>query len=304
MSMFLRLARLSRATTGRPIVAIASANGRRSIGSVSAIDSSIFRTLLGTEEIRKVCQSRVYQWLFSLLDHANSFQVFDDEAYIRRCIDAEAALARAQSNCGVIPKDIGPRITQKVKESNLDFERLRHETEIVGYPILPLVRQLSAICGDEAGKYVHWGATTQDIMDMAIVLQMKEGLNIIERLLKDVIKTLRELSEKYKDTPMAGRTHLQHALPVTFGYKCAVWLSGFQRHAERLEQLRNRVLLVQFGGAAGTLSSLGSGNDGVRVRKALAEELGLNDPPISWHVARDGIAEVSFHLIMSTREPY
>jgi adenylosuccinate lyase len=179
-----------------------------------------------------------------------------------------------------------------VEESNLDFERLRHETEIVGYPILPLVRQLSAICGDEAGKYVHWGATTQDIMDIASVLQMKEGLEIIERLLKDVIKTLRGLSEKYKDTPMAGRTHLQHALPVTFGYKCAVWLSGFQRHLERLEELRKRVLLVQFGGAAGTLSSLGSGDDGVRVRKALATELGLNDPSITWHVARDGVAEV------------
>lgn len=233
--------------------------------------------------------------IFSL-DHANYLKVFDDEAYIRRCIDAEAALARAQSMCGVIPKDIGPRITQKLEESNLDFERLRHETEIVGYPILPLVRQLSAICGDEAGKYVHWGATTQDIMDIASVLQMKQGLDIVERLLKDVIKTLRELSEKYKDTPMAGRTHLQHALPVTFGYKCAVWLSGFQRHAERLEQLRKRALLVQFGGAAGTLSSLGSGDDGVRVRKALAEELGLNDPSITWHVARDGIAEVCFLL--------
>jgi len=189
-------------------------------------------------------------------------------------------------------------VTQKVQESKLDFERLRHETEIVGYPILPLVRQLSAICGDEAGKYVHWGATTQDIMDLASMLQMKEGLDIVQRLLKDVIKTLRELSEKYKDTPMAGRTHLQHALPVTFGYKCAVWLSGFQRHLERLEQLRGRTLLVQFGGAAGSLASLGSGDDGLRVRKALAKELGLNDPSITWHVARDGVAEIANFLAL------
>lgn len=219
-------------------------------------------------------------------------QVFDDEAYIRLCVDAEAALARAQSQCNVIPSNIGAMVTKRVQESKLDFERLRHETEIVGYPILPLVRQLSTICGEEAGKYVHWGATTQDIMDLASVLQMKEGLDIVERLLKDVIKSLRELSEKYKDTPMAGRTHLQHALPVTFGYKCAVWLSGFQRHLERLQQLRNRTLLVQFGGAAGSLASLGSGDDGLRVRRALAKELGLSDPPITWHVARDGIAEV------------
>lgn len=183
-------------------------------------------------------------------------------------------------------------VTKKVETSALDLDRLRRETEIVGYPILPLVRQLSAICGEEAGRYVHWGATTQDIMDLASVLQMKEGLDIVERLLRDVIKTLRDLSAKYKDTPMAGRTHLQHALPVTFGYKCAVWLSGFQRHLERLEQLRSRTLLVQFGGAAGSLASLGSGDDGLRVRKALAEELGLSDPSITWHVARDGVAEI------------
>ena len=213
-------------------------------------------------------------------------------------MDAEAALARAQSQCNVIPSEIGAMVTQKVQESKLDLERLRHETEIVGYPILPLVRQLSAICGEEAGRYVHWGATTQDIMDLASMLQMKEGLDIVERLLKDVIKTLRELSEKYKDTPMAGRTHLQHALPVTFGYKCAVWLSGFQRHLERLEQLRDRTLLVQFGGAAGSLASLGSGDDGLRVRKALAKELGLNDPSITWHVARDGVAEIANFLAL------
>ena len=185
-----------------------------------------------------------------------------------------------------------------MQESKLDFDRLRHETEIVGYPILPLVRQLSAICGEDAGKYVHWGATTQDIMDLASVLQMKQGLVIVERLLRDVIKTLRDLSEKHRDTPMAGRTHLQHALPVTFGYKCAVWLSGFQRHLERLEQLKSRTLLVQFGGAVGSLASLGPGDAGIRVRKALAAELDLTDPPITWHVARDGVAEVANFLAL------
>lgn len=185
-----------------------------------------------------------------------------------------------------------------MQSSKLDFDRLRHETEIVGYPILPLVRQLNAICGEEAGRYVHWGATTQDIMDLASVLQMKHGLVIVERLLHDVIQTLRDLSEKHRDTPMAGRTHLQHALPVTFGYKCAVWLSGFQRHLERLEQLKSRTLLVQFGGAVGSLASLGPDDTGIRVRKALAIELGLTDPPITWHVARDGVAEVTNFLAL------
>ncbi|PYI04972.1 L-Aspartase-like protein [Aspergillus sclerotiicarbonarius CBS 121057] len=271
-SLFAQLSRVPRLRARVPHIV-----SRRSIGSVSAIDSGIFRTLFGTEEIRKV---------------------FDDEAYIKRCVEAEAALARAQSHCDVIPSQIGDMVTRKLRESKLDMDRLRHETEIVGYPILPLVRQLSAICGDEAGKYVHWGATTQDIMDLASMLQMKEGLTIVERQLKEIICTLRGLSIKYKDTPMAGRTHLQHALPVTFGYKCAVWLSGFQRHLERLEQLKSRCLLVQFGGAAGSLASLGSGDDGLRVRKALAEELDLTDPPITWHVARDGVAEIANFLAL------
>ncbi len=225
-------------------------------------------------------------------------QVFDDTAYINRCIDAETALARAQSQCGVIPSHIGSSITSSATGSKIDFEKLRHETEIVGYPILPLVRQLSSMCDEEAGRYVHWGATTQDIMDIASVLQMKTGLDIVERLLADVSKSLEILAVKYKDTPMAGRTHLQHALPVTFGYKCAVWLSSLQRHQERLQQLRPRALLVQYGGAAGTLASLGNGDDGLRVRKELAKELGLINPSITWHVARDGVAEITNFLAL------
>lgn len=224
--------------------------------------------------------------------------MFDDEAYIKRCIDAETALARAQSTCKVIPSGIGEEITSKAVSESLDIERLRRETDIVGYPILPLIKQLAAMCGDEAGRYVHWGATTQDIMDIASMLQMKEGLVIIERQLKEVIASLEILSEKYKNTPMAGRTHLQHALPVTFGYKCAVWLSSMQRHLDRLQQLKPRCLLVQYGGAAGTLASLGNGDDGLRVRKELGVELGLENPSITWHVARDGVAEITNFLAL------
>ncbi|KAK3113292.1 hypothetical protein LTR53_009576, partial [Teratosphaeriaceae sp. CCFEE 6253] len=237
---------------------------------VSAIDSLLFRNLFGTAEIRAI---------------------FDDKAYIDRCVDVESALARVQSQVGVIPQDIGGRITDACGSLKLDYDRLSDETEIVGYPILPLVRQLTAACGDEVGGYVHWGATTQDIQDTAAVLQMKDGLDLIEQKLRSVIATLSKLAKEHRDTAMAGRTHLQHALPVTFGYKCAVYLSSFQRHLERLQQLRPRCLLVQFGGAAGTLASLGSGDEGLRVRKALAQELNLGDPIITWHTARDGIAE-------------
>lgn len=216
--------------------------------------------------------------------------MFSDESYIARCVDVETALAAAQARCHVISTEAAAEIQSRAISSALDYDRLRAETEVVGYPILPLVRQLNTMCGD-AGKYLHWGATTQDIMDTASVLQMKAGLNIIEARLDGVIAALEVLTRKYRDTPMAGRTHLQHALPITFGYKCAVWLSGLQRHKIRLNELRPRALMVQYGGAAGTLASLGTGNDGIKVRKALAAELGLHDPPITWHVARDGIAE-------------
>ena len=129
-------------------------------------------------------------------------------------------------------------------------------------------------------------------MDTASVLQMRKGLQIIERQLQKLEGILRNLSHNYRDTPMAGRTHLQHALPVTFGYKCAVYLSSIIRHSERLQEIQKRCLLVQFGGAAGTVASLGSDDTGLRVREQLAKELELGNPTITWHVARDNVAEV------------
>ncbi|ETI25573.1 3-carboxy-cis,cis-muconate cycloisomerase [Cladophialophora carrionii CBS 160.54] len=240
------------------------------MSGVSAIDSRVFRNLFGTDQIRKV---------------------FSDTAYLERCVEVEIALAKAQARANVIPHDAAEQIASKALASSLDLGRLSDETEIVGYPILPLVRQVSAMCGEYAGKYLHWGATTQDIMDTASILQIQSGLSIVESKLGEVIKATESLAERYKATPMAGRTHLQHALPVTFGYKCAVWLSSLYRHRERLEQLRSRALMVQYGGAAGTLASLGAGEAGLLVRKELANELGLVNPPISWHVARDGVAE-------------
>lgn len=172
--------------------------------------------------------------------------------------------------------------------------------------MLPLVEQLVHSTPEDVAKYIHWGATTQDIMDDASMLQIKAALQIVERYLNELITILQRLAREHRDTPMAGRTHLQHALPCTFGYKCAVYLSSFQRHLSRLQEIKARCLCVQFGGAAGTLASLGSGSgsgpdgggggggggNGLAVRAALAAELGLDDPPITWHVVRDNIAEV------------
>jgi 3-carboxy-cis,cis-muconate cycloisomerase len=221
--------------------------------------------------------------------------VFGDEAFLARCIEVEAALARAQGRLGIIPAEAGDAITRGASALTsgrraLDFVRLKKETETVGYPILPLVRQLAECAGDY-GRYIHWGATTQDIMDTAVVLQIRAGLALVDEDLTAVRGHLADLARRYRDTPMAGRTHLQHALPVTFGYKAAVWLSALDRHADRLCELRPRVLLAQFGGAAGTLASLGNGEESLKTRAVLASELALGDPPITWHVTRDGIAE-------------
>ncbi len=151
---------------------------------------------------------------------------------------------------------------------------------------MAIVRQLAKQCGD-AGRWIHWGATTQDVMDSATMLQVKAGASLIATQLDEVRDALRGLATTHADTVTAGRTHLQHALPVTFGYRAAVWLSALDRHAERLVETRRRALLVQFGGAAGTLASLGDDGRGLAVRAHLATELGLRDPGITWHVARD-----------------
>jgi 3-carboxy-cis,cis-muconate cycloisomerase len=233
----------------------------------TVFDSVLFRDMFGTAEMRAV---------------------FADEALVGRYIEAEVALARAQARLGVVPKEAAQAIEAAAKSIRIDFDKLRAETEIVGYPILPLVHQLSEAAG-EAGRYVHWGATTQDIMDTANVLQIRAALQIVARDLREVRDILATMAKKYRDTPMAGRTHLQQALPVTFGYKAAVWLSSIDRHIERVDQALPRILLGEFSGAAGTLASVGEG--GLEMQKLFCEELGLHQPSITWHVARDGIAE-------------
>jgi 3-carboxy-cis,cis-muconate cycloisomerase len=244
--------------------------------ATTVLDSALFRDAFGTPAMR---------------------EVFSDHALVARYIEVEIALAKAEAGCGVIPADAAAAIAKHPGISALDIDLLRQETDNVGYPILPLVQQMSRQCG-EAGRYVHWGATTQDIMDSAVVLQLREGLRLVEQDIAELRRILADLSRRYRDTPMAGRTHLQQALPVTFGYKTAIWLAMFDRHAERLAQLKPRVLVGQFAGAAGTLASLGA--KGLDVQQALCEELGLGVPVSTWHVARDGFAEAVNFLALVT----
>lgn len=224
--------------------------------------------------------------------------VFADEARLQRMLDVEAALARAQARLGLIPAAAAKEISAKAEIARFDLAEIGRGTELVGYPIVPLVKALSRACTGEAGRYVHWGATTQDIIDTALVLQLRDALELIRQDLDGTKAALAELARRHRDTPMAGRTHAQHALPITFGFKCALWLDPLKRHSERLERIRREIAVVQFGGAVGTLASLGT--DGIRVMEALAEELGLGTPPIAWHVARDRLAEVVSFLGLLT----
>ena len=241
--------------------------------SVNPADSPVFGALYGTDAMRAVMGER---------------------AYLARMLEVEAALARAQARLGIVPEAAAQAITKAAADvDRLDLPALAAATRNTGYPVVGLVKQLSALAGAEAGRWTHWGATTQDIMDSAVVLQVKGGLDLIGTELEAVIAGLARMAKAHRATVMAGRTHLQHALPVTFGYKAAVWLSPLITMRERLAQLRPRVERVQFGGAAGTLASLD--DQGLAVQAELAKELGLAVPDIPWHVARDGIVEaVSF----------
>jgi 3-carboxy-cis,cis-muconate cycloisomerase len=232
------------------------------------IDSALFRDQFGTPEMRAV---------------------FSDRATIQRWLDVEAALARVEARLGVIPEEAAHAISEAARVERLDIAELKRGVDETSHPLVPLINQLARACPDDLGEYVHWGATTQDIMDTAVVLQLRDALAILERQLEDLVAVLAGLADRHRATPMAGRTHGQHALPITLGFKLAVFIAELQRHRDRLHELRPRLLVVQLSGAVGTLAALGG--LGRAVQEALAEELGLGVPPITWHPARDGFAE-------------
>jgi 3-carboxy-cis,cis-muconate cycloisomerase len=234
---------------------------------VNPADSPIFGTLYGSDAMRAV---------------------FDERAYLSRMLEVEAALARVQSRLGIIPAEAGAAITEAADIANLDTAELANSVRRVGYPVVGVVAGLSRAAG-EAGRWTHWGATTQDVMDTATVLQMRAGLALLREELVAIIRALAAQAARHRGTVMAGRTHLQHALPVTFGLKCAIWLQPLAGHVARLDALLPAVSLVQFGGAAGTLASLG--DRGLEVMEGLAAELGLHAPAAPWHVCREAMAD-------------
>jgi 3-carboxy-cis,cis-muconate cycloisomerase len=243
----------------------------------TAIDSAIFRDIFGTEAMRNV---------------------FSDTNRIQKYLDFEAALARAQARRGIIPQAACDEILRHCKVDQFDFAKLKVQTERIGYPVLPVVQQLVGLCKEGLGEWCHWGATTQDVTDTATILQIREALVLIEQDIAAISDSLAALARKYRDTPMAGRSNLQQAVPITFGYKVATYLAAFERHKQRLKELRARMLVLEFGGAAGTLSALGK--EGLGVQAELAKELNLRQPEIAWHTVRDRIAEVGCFLGLVT----
>ncbi len=237
------------------------------------VDSAIFQDLFSSDAMRRV---------------------WSDENRTQKYLDVERALAVVQGRLGLIPAEAAEEIVGHCSVDQIDMALLRQQTERIGYPVLGVVSQLNALCRDRLGEYCHWGATTQDITDTATVLQIREALALVEADLAGISSALGRLAREHRDTPVIGRSNLQQAIPVTFGYKMAGLLSAVERHRERLAQLKERVLVGEFAGAAGTLASLQTG--AMETQAGLCAELGLKQPVIAWHTIRDNIAEVGAFL--------
>jgi 3-carboxy-cis,cis-muconate cycloisomerase len=228
-------------------------------------------------------------------------KLFTDEARIQGMLDFEAALARAEAKCGIVPPAQAQFIANKCRAQHFDFAGIAKDAALSGNLAIPLIRKLTelvALENKDAARFVHWGATSQDVIDTGCILQVRGALNLIDQDLARLSGSLIALSEKHRATPVVARTWMQQALPTTFGFIVAGWLDTITRHRKRLAEIKPRVLALQFGGAVGTLAALGG--RGPEVARVLAEELGLALPAIPWHTQRDRIVELATSLGMYT----
>jgi 3-carboxy-cis,cis-muconate cycloisomerase len=238
----------------------------------SALDSALTGPLFATDAMRSV---------------------FSDRARLRAMLRMEAALARAQAGLGLVPDTLAPAI-EAISPDDLDLEALGHGTALAGVPTIPFVKAVQARLPPALEPSLHEGATTQDVVDTALVLQMREAFDLIEAELVAILEGLSRLAAEHRDTLCAGRTYGQHAAPITFGFKVAVWLTGVGETAAQLPWLRQRVLTASLGGPVGTLAGL-SGN-GALVVDAFAQELGLGTTPLAWHALRARMVETGSWL--------
>lgn len=220
--------------------------------------------------------------------------IFSDQRRIQAMLDFESALARALGRVGVIPKAAAATIQSKCDAKLFTMEALAQEAALAGNLAIPMVKQLTSFvtkADEKAGGFVHWGATSQDAIDTGTVLQLRGALDLMDQALEKLCDAIARICETHKSTLMVGRTWLQQGPPVTLGLKAAGWLAAVERHRERLGEIRKRALVLQFGGAVGTLAALG--DRGPAVAAALAEELKLALPSLPWHAHRDRFAEVA-----------
>jgi len=229
---------------------------------------------------------------YDAIDH-----IFSDSERVQSMLHFEAALSRAQAKVGLITESQARAITAKCRVEHLDLESLSKEAALAGNLAIPLVKKLTQAVAQESrdtGRFVHWGATSQDVIDTGFVLQLRRSLELIEQDLARLTKTLAALADKHRNTPAVARTWMQQALPTTFGFIVAGWLDAILRHRKRLAEIKPRTLTLQFGGAVGTLAALSS--RGPEVAKALAEGLHLELPTTPWHSHRDRMVEVATTL--------
>ena len=223
--------------------------------------------------------------------------LFSDRTTLSRMLGVELALAAAEAAAGVIPRGAAGPIAAACNPARFDLDAIGNAARASGNIAIPIVKALTAEVARrdaEAARFVHWGATSQDIIDTAAVLAMRDGANLIGRDLDRAIKSLAVLARRYRKKPMAGRTWLQQALPITFGLKAARWAAMLARVRVQLHDAASAAAVLQFGGAAGTLASLGA--KGPVVAKRLADELELTLPDLPWHGERDRIAAVAASL--------
>ncbi|HKF74501.1 MAG TPA: 3-carboxy-cis,cis-muconate cycloisomerase [Candidatus Dormibacteraeota bacterium] len=224
-------------------------------------------------------------------------EAVSDESWLRAMLDVEAAIAAAEAAAGVIPPAAADAIRAACAEVRIDLGRLGEDAAASATPVVPLARALTAAVAGDAANYVHWGATSQDVIDTAMMLVARRGLDVLLAEMDGLADACAALAERHRTTLMPGRTLLQQALPITFGLKAAGWLVAAMEAAEVVRAVRLRRLAVQFGGASGTLASLG--DHGLDVLARLAAELDLAEPLVPWHATRGRVVELALALAAS-----
>ncbi|MEZ4502290.1 MAG: adenylosuccinate lyase family protein [Dehalococcoidia bacterium] len=222
--------------------------------------------------------------------------LFTRDALWQSWLDVEAALAAAEADLDMIPRAAAEEIASKCDLSLLDVSRIEEGLRVTGHPLVPLIWEVDRICDGDAGGYLHWGATTQNITQTGQILQLRKTHGIILQQLARVLEGYAALAERTRDYVMAGRTHGQHAVPATFGYKVAVWIDELTRHVDRLRECEPRLFVAMLGGGAGTIASFGP--QGRTVQDRLAGKLNLGSMPVPSRVLLDHEAEYVLVLAM------